>query len=140
MSRSGLYEDDGDPENCLALGRWRGQVASAVRGKRGQAFFREMVAALDAMPEKRLIAHELVQEGSVCAIGSVGAARGVDMQKMDPHDYRSLAETFGVAAQLVQEVEWINDEWGDGGETPETRWQRMRDWAAKQIAVPDSAS
>jgi hypothetical protein len=45
MSRSG-YSDDLDP---LALGRWRGRVASAMRGKRGQAFLREMLAAMDAM-------------------------------------------------------------------------------------------
>ena len=35
MSRSGLYEDDG--EDHLAHGRWCGAVASAIRGKRGQA-------------------------------------------------------------------------------------------------------
>lgn len=43
--------------------RWRGAVASAIRGKRGQAFLREMLAALDAMPEKRLIAGSLVFDG-----------------------------------------------------------------------------
>lgn len=48
MSRSG-YSNDG--EN---IAMWRGQVASAIRGKRGQAFLRELVEALDAMPEKRL--------------------------------------------------------------------------------------
>lgn len=68
MSRSGYCDDyDCDP---LPLGRWRGQVASAIRGKRGQAFLRELVAALDAMPEKRLIANDLEQAGNVCAIAA----------------------------------------------------------------------
>lgn len=51
MSRSG-YHDDLD---TLELGRWRGRVASAIRGKRGQKLLRDLLAALDAMPEKRLV-------------------------------------------------------------------------------------
>ncbi len=52
MSRSGYCDDLDDP---LELGRWRAQVASATRGKRGQKLLRDMLAALDAMPEKRLV-------------------------------------------------------------------------------------
>lgn len=52
MSRSG-YADWCDDN--WAMIRWRGAVASAVRGKRGQAFLRELATTLDAMPEKRLI-------------------------------------------------------------------------------------
>ena len=46
MSRSG-YSDDYEPSN---IAMWRGQVASAMRGKRGQAFLRELIEALDAFP------------------------------------------------------------------------------------------
>lgn len=53
MSRSGYCEEIEDP---LVHGRWRAQVASATRGKRGQKLLRDMLAALDAMPEKRLVA------------------------------------------------------------------------------------
>lgn len=56
MSRSG-YTEDCDGWDLI---RWRGAVASAIRGKRGQAFLREALAALDAMPEKQLISHDLV--------------------------------------------------------------------------------
>jgi hypothetical protein len=42
MSRSG-YDDEGD------FGLWRGTVLAAIRGKRGQAFLREMKTAMDAM-------------------------------------------------------------------------------------------
>ena len=56
MSRSG-YVDCDDP---LAAGRWSAQVKSAMRGKRGQAFLRELASAMDAMPVKELIADELI--------------------------------------------------------------------------------
>jgi hypothetical protein len=60
MSRSGYCEDMDDQWAHI---RWRGAVTSAIRGRRGQAFLREMLAALDAMPEKRLVAGALVFEG-----------------------------------------------------------------------------
>lgn len=137
MSRSG-YSDDYDMENWDLI-RWRGQVASAIRGKRGQAFLRELVAALDAMPEKRLIANELESFGNVCAIGSVGMQRGVDMTKLDPDDYDRIAATFGIAPQLVQEIEWMNDE-AYFGQTPEGRWKFMRDWAVRKLKTPEVQS
>ena len=129
MSRSG-YCDDG--EDVLALGRWRAQVASSIRGKRGQQFMRELVDALDALPEKRLIANDLETAGNVCAIGSVGLKRGVDMSKLDPEDPYSIAGVFGIAHQLVQEIEYMNDE-AFYGKGPEERWKFMRDWAASNI-------
>lgn len=128
MSRSGYSNDHDD----LALGRWRGQVASAIRGRRGQAFLRELIEALDAMPEKRLIAHDLEHAGSVCAIGSVGVRRGVDMRGLDPEDYDSVAATFGIAHQLAQEIVYLNDE-AYYGDTPEGRWRFMRSWAANNL-------
>jgi hypothetical protein len=135
MSRSGYSEDYGI-DDALALGRWRGIVASTIRGKRGQAFLKELVEALDALPEKRLIAHDLYKEGSVCAIGSVGMKRGVEMDGIDVEDPDQVARAFGIAAPLVQEIEYLNDEGGWHDDTPETRWQRMREWAAGQIKDP----
>ena len=133
MSRSGYNDcDDGDGAEWGQV-MWRGAVASAMRGKRGQAFLREMVEALDAMPEKRLLAHVIKEECGVCAIGSVGVRRGLDMTKLDPEDPRPIAEAFGIAASLVQEIEWLNDECGWIHETPEARWQRMRIWVESAI-------
>lgn len=128
MSRSG-YHDDLD---ILDLGRWRGQVASAIRGKRGQAFLKEMIEALDALPEKRLIKNEIVEGCEVCALGAVGKKRGLDLDSLDPHDHDGLGNTFGVAHQLVQEIEWENDE-GGWNETPEQRWTRVRAWVSGQL-------
>lgn len=132
MSRSGYTEDYGD-DNPWALIRWRGAVASSIRGKRGQAFLREMLEALDALPEKRLVAHELINPvGEVCALGSVGAARGVAMEALDPEDYSTLAGVFGVAEPLIQEIEYMNDE-GYWGADDAKRWQAMRDWVVSNL-------
>ena len=135
MSRSG-YSDDLE---ILSLGRWRGQVASAIRGKRGQALLRETLAALDVMPVKELITNELEFAGQFCTLGVVGAARGIDMQGLDPEEYNWVAEKFDIAHQLVQEIVYLNDECGQD-ETSAQRWVRMRQWVASEIisAAPEA--
>lgn len=131
MSRSG-YTEDYDSEWELIC--WRGAVASAIRGQRGQAFLKEMLTALDAMPNKRLIKGDLEDHGEVCAIGSVGVKRGIDMSKIDIDDCNAIANAFGIAHALAAEIMYENDEavgyWVE--ETPEHRWQRVRDWAASK--------
>lgn len=129
VSRSG-YTDEWNEDAW----RWRGVVASAARGKRGQVFFRDLVAALDAMPVKRLEAGELeTNDGDVCALGALGKAKGVDVTAIDTEDYATLGKTFDIAEQLAQETMYMNDECGP--ETPEQRWARVRKWAAEQIRV-----
>ena len=137
MSRSG-YSDDCDGWQLI---RWRGAVASAMRGQRGQAFLKEMLAAMDALPEKRLIADDLetpatgmpfsTKGGEVCAIGSVGKARGIDMAKVDPHEHEMVAAAFGIPHSLACEIMFWNDDWRS--ETPEARFARMRKWIESQI-------
>lgn len=150
MGRSGYSE--GIEEWDLI--RWRGAVKSAIRGKRGQAFLREMLDALDAMPEKRLISGSLIrrpgddpdyanQPCGVCAIGALGVARGIEEQvRAIPQDWDDdggyvdndvLAEVFGVARALACEVQFINDEACYRPETDEQRWQRVRDWVESEI-------
>ncbi len=129
MSRSG-YSDGLDQWDLI---RWRGQVASATRGKRGQALFRDLLAALDAMPEKVLIAHELEKDGEVCALGALGKARQLNMQDVDPEEPDQVAAMFNIASQLAQEIVYHNDEGGMYDETTQHRWQRMRAWVAAQI-------
>lgn len=128
MSRSG-YNDDIDNWQLI---KWRGMVASSIRGKRGQKFLKDLLDALDAMPEKRLIADELEAQGEVCAIGSLGKARGLNMETIDPEDPPQVAEAFNIAECLAQEVVYENDE-GKRRETPEERWARMRKWVASKI-------
>lgn len=160
MSRSGY--DDGADYDPLAHGRYRAAVRSAFRDKRGQAFLKEALAALEAMPDKRLIAGELVVDGgqeaygctpdiviggdvlvdnrgnpmpmgAVCLLGAVGKARGLEMSHLDPHDIETVAPMFGIAEAMTREIVYENDEMGPSLESPEHRWQRMRDWISSQI-------
>lgn len=161
MSRSGYIEDDG--EDVLAMGRWRGAVASAIRGKNGQAFLKELLAALDAMPRRELISQELKVEGQFCALGVLGDKRGVPLESLDPEDYEAVASAFKINEKIVQEIVYLNDEhcddwmwveieicgpmrpwypeWGQHTKTyrapdpaaPARRWAYMREWVAKQI-------
>jgi hypothetical protein len=160
MSRSG-YSDDVDDH--WALIRWRGAVNSALNGKRGQQFLRELAAAMDAMPEKRLIADELQAEGMFCALGVTGAARGLDMTNVDAHDREQVSALMNIAEAMAAEVMYENDacvhdeEWIDveicGPMRPrypdygrhvrsvcvparnveERRWRYMRNWVAQHI-------
>jgi hypothetical protein len=133
VSRSG-YSDDYDGE-AAALNLYRGTVLRATKGKRGQEFFKALVDALDAMPEKKLIANDLeTPEGAVCAIGALGRARNIPMSDLDPDEADRVAERFNIAQCLAREVVYMNDEWGRHDETPETRWVRMREWAERQIS------
>lgn len=132
MSRSG-YSDD-----CDNIQLWRNAVDRAISGKRGQAFLKEMLAALNALPDHRLIRGDLRDsDGGVCAIGAVGASRGVDMSRINQTDPRAVARAFGISMALAAEIEFMNDEadyyWDAGEETPEARFQRMRRWVESKI-------
>lgn len=162
MSRSGYSDDYGD-DDPLALGRYRAQVASAIRGKRGQALLRELLAALDAMPDKQLVAGELEADGQFCALGVVGQARGLNLASIDTYDVESLGPKFNIAEQLAREIMWVNDDhvlahkwveveicgpvrpgWPDWGkhsvgvsmpneEAGAQRWKAVHDWATSNI-------
>lgn len=159
MSRSG-YSDDCDG---WALIRWRGAVQSAIKGKRGQQALREIVAALDALPEKRLASGSLqTDDGEFCTLGALGRARGLDMTPIDPEDRSAVADAFGVAEALAAEIMYENDEdyfggsdrdyfnftvcgpmrpwerhtqlrWRTDPKAAERRWSRMRAWVASHI-------
>lgn len=129
MSRSG-YSDD-----CENLGLWRAAVRRGIRGKRGQAFLKKLAADMDAMPAKRLIADELVDEaGEACTIGVALVQAGKFTPDIDIYDYERIAKILDIPHSLVQEIEFINDgsfsyrEW-----TPEERWQRMRGWVHSML-------
>lgn len=166
MSRSG-YSDECDG---WALIRWRGAVKQAIRGARGQAMLRELVQALDALPDHRLAADSLVTpDGDYCTLGALGRARGMDMAEIDPEDREAVAQAFGVAEALAAEIMWLNDEMHDdfGGyvdveicgpmrphrferhrrtvrirneRAEEVRWARMRQWALDNIRRDDEVS
>ena len=130
MSRSGYSDDCSGAE----LNLYRGTVARTIRGKRGQAFLRELRDALDAMPVKVLITGELMDaDGDQCALGAVAVARGLDVSGIDSEDGAAIAALFGVSETLVREIEWENDEVPDAIWTAEQRWSYMRKWVDRQI-------
>lgn len=129
MSRSG-YDYDGDNWDLI---RWRGAVNSAIRGRRGQRFLRELVEALDALAERELIADELEADGAYCALGAVGARRGIPLADLDPYDRERVAEVFGIAPALAAEVMFMNDEIVWQREKRAERWALVRDWAARML-------
>lgn len=127
MSRSGYVDYDGD--DPLAEGRWKAALKSSMSGKRGRKFLVDLRDALDAMPVKRLISGHLQDtDGEVCAIGSVGVRRGVDMSGLlkpadcDQEDWEidwdceaaeradDLGKMFDIAPCLAREIMYQNDE------------------------------
>lgn len=141
MSRSG-YTDDGGDE--WAMIRWRGAVAAGIKGHRGQRLLRELLQALDEMPEKRLIANSFAAEGGYCTLGVIGAKRGAKMPAVgdeldddwtdDIQLREEAAAALDIAPAMAAEIMYWNDEGGPyDGENPEQRWRRMRHWVAKQI-------
>ena len=130
MSRSG-YSDDCEGWELI---RWRGAVKSAIRGKRGQSFLGALLVALDALPQKRLIKHELEMDGEVCAIGALGKLRGIDMSNLDPTEAVEVADAFDISPALVKEIVYVNDEWG-WHETPEQTFETVRKWVVSQLEV-----
>jgi hypothetical protein len=133
VSRSG-YNDYCDSSE---LNLWRGAVDRALRGKRGQAFLREMATALDAMPEKALAADVLADsQAGCCAMGAVARARGIDTTGIDEYDRETVAGLFGIAPAMAAEIAYENDE-GRYDETPEQRWTRMREWVRRNIKAEE---
>jgi hypothetical protein len=113
MSRSG-YVDDCDDN--LAMGRWRGAVQSALRGSRGQALLRDLAAAMDAMEDKRLYRGSFATaDGEFCALGALGAARGVKVDDLgdeeDCCEPEMVGQRFGIAPAMAAEIMYLNDEW-----------------------------
>ncbi len=145
MSRSG-YVDDWDMETFL----YRGRVTRAMRGKRGQAFLRELAKVMDAMPVKELIESRLIDEsGACCAIGAVCKARDLDVTGVHPEEADRVAALVDIAESMAREIVYLNDECGRvfdeetrrfRSETPSERWIRMRRWVEENLIREVQAS
>tara|TARA_R110002153_G_scaffold9324_3_gene38608 strand:+ start:211 stop:636 length:426 start_codon:yes stop_codon:yes gene_type:complete len=140
MGRHGYNEGDGNNWQYI---KWAGMTASAARGKRGQAMLRELLAALDAMPDKKLITRSVVDEdGCCCTVGALLKEKEVPyLDKLvaawEDEDILAewnddIAEDLDVSPVLLQEIEYANDEMGFG-ESPSDRWFRMRAWVAGKL-------
>lgn len=151
------YSDEEDYPGQFGL--WRGNCQRSLKGRKGQVALRELEAALLALPEKRLIAQELVDdEGSVCAIGAVARQRGrLDdhMRTRGEYDMEDVGVQLGMPRLVAWKIVEMNDvilegfdlvfdlpgPWRWPGEqpymripiTPETRYERMLEWVQSQI-------
>jgi hypothetical protein len=135
MGRSG-YSDDLDGG---ALNLYRGTVDRALRGRRGQAFLREMADALDAMPVKELVEGDIVRDdGHVCALGAVAVARQIDVSQLNECEPDDVGKTFGIARSMAAEIAFVNDDdFVFRRETPGERWTRVRAWVAGMLAAEE---
>lgn len=128
MSRSG-YSDDYEHMNL-----YRATVERSINGKRGQAFLKELIQAMDEMPIKRLIDGELIAaSGEVCAIGAVCKSRGLDVEGIDVEDPDTVGQLVGISRTMAAEIAFENDEGSRRDETPEQRWVRVRGWAEAEL-------
>jgi hypothetical protein len=124
---------------------WHANLRRTMQGKRGQAFLRELLGALDALPQKRLIQGAMQQGGEVCALGAVGLKRSMEMNGVDCHDHDAIADAFGISSMLAQEIAYWNDQGmegcllglTDGGgwkeNTPEDRFAFVRAWVVARL-------
>jgi hypothetical protein len=142
MTRLHYYDDDywsDPPQEGLAAGA----LCSAIRGKRGQRFIRDLVQALDALPLPELAAGALEDEetGCCCAFGAVRRFRGAHAVPLWFHPMEedmtpgNLAEPFNVSKTLAWAVVQANEDGmtGNNQSTRRFRWKRVRDWAVRQL-------
>lgn len=135
MSRSGYSDEDYDETFPNASWLYGANVKRAMRGKRGQKFLRELIAALEKMPDKRLIEGALrTEDGMMCALGAVARERGLEVSGIDPENANQVGKAFKITPMVAREIVSVNDDdfsWQE--ETPEHRYTRVLAWARGQI-------
>lgn len=131
MSRSGYSED------CEYINLYRGTVERSMASKRGQAFFRRLLDALEAMPERKLTESVLVGPEGCCAMGAVAVAEGIDVSEIDPYDLDAVGKLFNISPSMAAEIAYKNDGDWKRHATDEARWRYMHDWAAKKLGRGD---
>jgi hypothetical protein len=138
-----IYEYGGDFESWME-GQDAGALKSAIKGRRGQRFLQDLLAALDSLPEPELSAGALEDEttGCCCAFGAVRRFRGESSvplwfdpmdEDVDPHH---LAELFDVSQRLAWEVVVVNDTYCGNNNSPgdrRRRFKEVREWAVRNI-------
>jgi hypothetical protein len=146
------WEGEGPPPEF-----WQRAALNAIRGRRGQAFLRELKEALLALPEPRLIEGAVWREGEVCALGALALRRldqgqpircyghtmtsRAELEEIGPDLEDELGSMeLGMGMGMKQTMAWAiayeNDEgnpWPD--ETPEARYRRVLRWVEGNLAA-----
>lgn len=104
---------------------------------RGQPVWRDLLAALDAMPVKRLAGGVWITScGDVCAVGLLARAHGLlVLTGSYEMAVNIMVKTFGIPERVLVEVMRTNDFCGPLNETPEQRWERMRRYVEARIVA-----
>lgn len=145
MSR---VDSDGCQDFPGQLELYRANTERAIKGKRGQAFLRELEAALLALPEKRLAEGGFICAGEVCALAALalhrkcaeGKTRSEALMLIDEElgasdDPGFIAAKMKTSFNLAWEIMYLNDdEYRFGEMTPELRYEAMLKWVRKEIA------
>lgn len=140
MSR--FWDDESD--DPLDWGRYEAAKLSTLRGRRGQAFLRELVAALDALPQPELSEGALGDRrtGCVCALGAVALAQGDSFDDLAKDNGNwgpdEAAEWYSISPTLANEIISANDDWRDGNtvDVRRSRWRHVRSWAVSHLIKP----
>ena len=137
MSRSGYsYDYEG-------LELYRAAVEKAIKGKRGQTALRDLLQALDQMPEKKLIRNSFSCEDGVCSLGALAKLREADTTDLEAVkgmwgeyekvDQQRVGKLLNIAPSMAAEIMFMNDEGAVNLETDEERWTRMRWWVVSML-------
>lgn len=144
--------DDGydeDYPNQFAL--YHANVKRAMKGRRGQAFLKELEEALLALPEKKLIEGRLCEAGKVCAMGALALKRRTSTGEKIEDAFKWLENEapgegyagdtaefmekhFGILQCLSIETAYTNDERCRKPWTEETRYETVLGWVRENIA------
>lgn len=122
MSRCSMFEyEPEDTRDVLRMYAWDANLDRQIKGKRGQAFLRELLAALEALPSKRLVANELAKDGEVCTLGALALKRRTDAGE---DRERVLADLGSICVDPDQEPD------------DERAYEDMEAWAKRVLACP----
>ena len=126
---------------------WESVLNRAIAGKRGQAFLRELEAALLHLPRRRVISESLARSGDVCTLGALALHRKVrtgvlheeaiaelerrsDDVSEEMWDYAS--GELGIARTLAWEIIYRTDDITEAM-TPEQRYDEMLLWVGSNL-------
>lgn len=140
--------DDADDQRRYNL--HQGVIAKQMRSRKGQAFLRELIASLEALPEKRLVNDAVAKDGCVCGLGAIALRRRVDagedrdavladlanvevdVRDGDEHVSEWAERELGAQQNVASAIAWTTDA-DEGTITPEQRYERVLSWAKSQV-------
>jgi hypothetical protein len=135
--------------------RYRGALRNAIKGKRGQAFLKELLEAIEALPEKKLAVGAFRdRDGCASALGALALKRGHSPDELAGFHYMTpdqLARFFGIQPVLIRHIVHMHDveipficayrhnnitlEIEDDEETRAEAWRDMHNWLNRSIVT-----